>query len=200
MYEVFGDDLPTNLPIIPISELVNKNQLRNKGSVGMWLSIYGKVYDVTSFCHPGGSRILESYCGMDCTVAWEAVRHHKSQSLNAKLATLIIGELHLPKFSPLPLFPLGDKGTVTDYNGVFDAAKQMMFTIVEIENALQMEYSLDNLHIAGKEMNSSTLTPMKFQMLFQVSKRTVLLQDHSKINLHNAYLLTFNAGTIIGTP
>jgi cytochrome b involved in lipid metabolism len=52
------------------------------------MAVYDKVYDVTSFVHPGGSRILESYCGMDATVAWEAVRHHKSQGLNAKLATV----------------------------------------------------------------------------------------------------------------
>lgn len=148
-----------------------KNHPCSQHHNGLWLSIYGKVYDVTDFVHPGGERILHSYCGMDCTVAWESVRHHKSQSLNAKLDTLLKGQLMTPNFPHFPLLQL-NSDNATDLNGIFRACRKLMFNIVEIENATMMEYSLDKLHIAG-EANEKDLTPMKIQMLFQTHRRFV---------------------------
>ena len=126
---------------------------------------------MTDFVHPGGQRILQSYWGMDCTVAWEAVRHHKSQSLNAKLETLHIGKLATPSFPTWPLLKL-DNNTTADLNGVFGQCRKLMFNIVEIENSASMEYALDVLHIAGTQ-DAKALTPMKFQMIFQAHRRFV---------------------------
>lgn len=173
IYEVFTDSAGQGLPSFPISELVTKNDPRGES----WISIYGQVYDVSSFVHPGGERILHAYCGMDATVAWEAVRHHRSQSLNAKLATLQVGSLHLPKFTPLPRLALnGEKST--DLNGVFHAWSKLLQEIVEIENAMKMEFSLRSLHIAGSS-SAEVMTPMKLQMLFQAHRRFVFVHIQS---------------------
>jgi hypothetical protein len=80
--------------------------------------------------------------------------------------------LHTPTFPPFPLLSLNN-GTVTDYNGIFSAVREMMFTFVEIENALQMEFYLSELHVAGP-VEASTVTPMKIQMIFQAHRRFVL--------------------------
>lgn len=171
IYEVFNDKSSKDPPTFKISELVTRNNPTNRHTQGMWMSIYEEVYDITNFVHPGGERILHSYSGMDATVAWEAVRHHRSQSLNAKLATLHIGKLRIPTFAPLPLMSLDDN-TSTDLNGVFRAWRKFMFDVVEVENAMMMEYSLDTLHIAG-DSNAKDMTPMKIQMLFQAHRRFV---------------------------
>ena len=169
VYEVFNDKSSIDIPNFLISELVTKNDPENNH--GLWISIYDQIYDITDFVHPGGQRILHGYCGMDATVAWEAVRHHKSQSLNAKLATLLVGKLRVPSFPPLPLFSLDDDSS-TDFIGVFDAWRKFIFDVVEVENAMIMEYSLDKLHIAGNS-SADDLTPMKIQMLFQAHRRFV---------------------------
>jgi hypothetical protein len=117
---------------------------------------------------------------MDCTVAWEAVRHHKSQSLNAKLETLRLGRLAVPKFPPLPLLQLDDDST-TDLNGVFAACRKVAFTIVEVENMMAMEYQLEQCHVAG-DAAPAELTPMKLQMLFQAHRRFVFSHRQSLQN------------------
>ena len=182
IYEVFNDKAPSNPPSFTISQLVMKNDPAQKNTEGLWLSIYGEIYDVSTFVHPGGERILQTYSGMDCTVAWEAVRHHRSQSLNAKLATLYIGKLKTPKFAPLPLLKL-DENTTTDLNGVFNIWAQLLFDIVEIENAMRLEYRLDMMHIAGSP-HATVLTPMKIQMLYQAHRRFVF--SHLGTSVANA--------------
>jgi hypothetical protein len=170
LFEVFNDKAAANPPTLGISDLVMKND-PDSCIEGLWMAVYGEVYNVKSFDHPGGESILHSYCGMDASKAWEGVRHHRSQSLNAKLATLHVGKLAAPNFLPLPLMKLSDE-TLTDVNGVFASWRNLLFDVVEIENAVRLEYTLVNLHVAGNS-TSEVLTPMKQQMIFQAHRRFV---------------------------
>eukprot|EP00244_Chara_vulgaris_P000107 TRINITY_DN10148_c0_g1_i1.p1 TRINITY_DN10148_c0_g1~~TRINITY_DN10148_c0_g1_i1.p1 ORF type:complete len:160 (-),score=25.73 TRINITY_DN10148_c0_g1_i1:523-1002(-) len=59
-----------------------------------WLTIHGKVYDVTKFLeeHPGGDEVLLASTGTDATKDFEDVGH--SESAREMLADYYIGELN----------------------------------------------------------------------------------------------------------
>eukprot|EP00035_Acanthoeca_spectabilis_P032822 m.20586 g.20586 ORF g.20586 m.20586 type:complete len:1458 (+) comp5590_c0_seq1:339-4712(+) len=173
LYEVFDTRQNDIKRQIPISELVLHNDCHN--GLHPLMCINGSVYDLRHFVHPGGPLILAAYSGMDATKSWESVRHHRSQSLGSKLTTLFIGELQVPHFPALPILRLSD-GNLTDLNGVCDVWKNLLFDVVEIENAVTIEYGLLSKHIAGGSSHAShtDVTPMKLQMVFQAHRRFVL--------------------------
>lgn len=55
--------------------------------------IHGKVYDLHEFKyeHPGGKEILDNHAGMDCTEAFDAIRH--SEMAQNMMKKFCIGEL-----------------------------------------------------------------------------------------------------------
>lgn len=59
--------LPCKLPTIPLSQLALHTGHRPNSRI--WIGVHGSVYDVTEFCpmHPGGTLILKSNAGVDCT-------------------------------------------------------------------------------------------------------------------------------------
>mmetsp|Transcript_83109 Transcript_83109/g.152391 ORF Transcript_83109/g.152391 Transcript_83109/m.152391 type:complete len:515 (-) Transcript_83109:89-1633(-) len=72
---------------------VTTDELAKHNSAGdLWLAIDGDVYDVSRFAsiHPGGSMILENYCGMDCTSEFYEL-HRKS--VLPKYQRLKVGKL-----------------------------------------------------------------------------------------------------------
>lgn len=56
------------LAVIPLSE-VKKRDCQNREE--KWVIIHNNVYNVTDFIrkHPGGSKILNGYAGLDATVS-----------------------------------------------------------------------------------------------------------------------------------
>ncbi|GBG79275.1 hypothetical protein CBR_g29425 [Chara braunii] len=70
-------------------------ELKNHDSMeSCWLTIHGKVYDVTKFLedHPGGVEVLLASTGTDATKDFEDVGH--SQSARELLQEYFIGELN----------------------------------------------------------------------------------------------------------
>lgn len=72
--EFANDALDTlkELPYIPISEIRKHNKPWD-----CWMLIHGRVYDIGPILstHPGGSRILLKYAGMDATYQFDDVGH-----------------------------------------------------------------------------------------------------------------------------
>ena len=58
-----------------------------------WISIHGKVYDVTKFLddHPGGPEIITDSAGMDSSMEFEDTGH--SEDARSQLKDYYIGEL-----------------------------------------------------------------------------------------------------------
>mmetsp|Transcript_10039 Transcript_10039/g.12350 ORF Transcript_10039/g.12350 Transcript_10039/m.12350 type:complete len:136 (-) Transcript_10039:47-454(-) len=50
---------------------------KHTSSDDLWMAIYGKVYDITSFLddHPGGDEVLKDTAGRDATVEFDDVGH-----------------------------------------------------------------------------------------------------------------------------
>ena len=60
-----------------LEDLAEHSQVGN-----LWLLLHGKVYDVSSFKHPGGSEILAQNAGQDATTQFEDINHSaKAQDL-----------------------------------------------------------------------------------------------------------------------
>ena len=66
----------------------------------LWVIIYGKVYDITSFQtdHPGGREILINNGGRDCTTAFEKYHSRKAKE---QLSAYYLGDLKQPPSSLL---------------------------------------------------------------------------------------------------
>ncbi|KAL3424852.1 oxidoreductase NAD-binding domain-containing protein [Phlyctema vagabunda] len=73
---------------ISMSEIAKHNTKND-----LWLTIHGKVYDVSDYLedHPGGIEALVEVAGQDSTVAFEDIGH--SEDAREQLAEFIIGRL-----------------------------------------------------------------------------------------------------------
>jgi cytochrome b involved in lipid metabolism len=84
--------LPCNLPTIPISQLALHTGHRG-GRI--WLGVHGSVYDVTDFCpmHPGGTLIIKSNAGVDCTKSFDNLAHTNNPEVASLLTKYFVGHL-----------------------------------------------------------------------------------------------------------
>ncbi|KAK5658019.1 hypothetical protein OQA88_2573 [Cercophora sp. LCS_1] len=99
--------LPCNLPTIPLSQLARHTGHRPDSR--MWISVHGKVYDVTDFCpmHPGGTLIIKSNAGVDCSKSFDNLAHTNNPEVSSLLTKYFIGQLTpKPDFHQCP--ELGD--------------------------------------------------------------------------------------------
>ncbi|XP_046749015.1 cytochrome b5-like [Diprion similis] len=66
----------------------------HRGRESCWITVDGKVYDVTKYLeqHPGGDEEILNESGTDATKAFADVGH--SSAAKEILATLLIGDLH----------------------------------------------------------------------------------------------------------
>ena len=88
--------------------VIHQDELKHHNKEGdFWLSIHGKVYNVTNFSnHPGGFEILEDHSGKDATQGFEDIDH--SASAKQDLENFYVGE-YIP----------GDEVEVRERNFVF---------------------------------------------------------------------------------
>ena len=65
--------------IKPLQTISDKELSKHNNEYGMWVAIYGKVFDLTEFYmnHPGGYDIIEQFGGKDATRAFEEGEHTK---------------------------------------------------------------------------------------------------------------------------
>jgi len=85
--------LPCNLPTIPLSQLALHTGHRPGSRI--WLGVHGSVYDVTDFCpmHPGGTLIIKSNAGVDCTASFDRLAHTNNPEVASLLTKYFVGHL-----------------------------------------------------------------------------------------------------------
>ncbi|EXK79177.1 hypothetical protein FOQG_16196 [Fusarium oxysporum f. sp. raphani 54005] len=121
--------LPCNLPTISLSDLALHTGHRPESR--MWIAVHGSVYDITDFCpmHPGGTLILKSNAGVDCTKSFDNLAHTNNPEVSSLLTRYFIGHL-----SPKPDY-CGD----SDISALHDLWASYLRVTVETLVAHQFE-------------------------------------------------------------
>ncbi|KAF2026478.1 hypothetical protein EK21DRAFT_74173 [Setomelanomma holmii] len=85
--------LPCNQATITLSQLAMHTGHTPDSRV--WIGVHGKAYDVTDFCtmHPGGTNIIKSNGGVDCTKSFDLLAHTNNPEVSSLLTKYYIGEL-----------------------------------------------------------------------------------------------------------
>ncbi|KAL2116173.1 hypothetical protein VTJ04DRAFT_10428 [Mycothermus thermophilus] len=85
--------LPCNVPTIPLSQLARNTGHRPGGR--MWIAVHGNVYDMTDFVpmHPGGTIIIQSNAGVDCSKTFDALAHTNNPEVASLLTKYYVGPL-----------------------------------------------------------------------------------------------------------
>ncbi len=162
--------------------------LHNDDEQGYWIIINGRVYDVNEFnhIHPGGAKIIQSYSGMDATVAYQKIEHHVNPEVDAMLGMYELGVLAVPNFGQEWGVALSNKGLrVITLRDAYYAWVDLLYMIVEIENAILNDFRIRHEPFTDIETSERVLlSPIKIQELGQAHERLV-----------NAYL-----GHALGEP
>lgn len=121
--------LPCNLPTIPMSQLAMHTG-HTPGS-RIWISVHGKVYDVTEFCpmHPGGTLIVRSNAGVDCSKSFDNLAHTNNPEVSSLLTKYFVGHL-----TPKPDFHGNE-----DLDMLYDLWSMYLRSVVETLVAHQLE-------------------------------------------------------------
>jgi sulfite reductase (NADPH) flavoprotein alpha-component len=144
MQEIFTDARPAESPqrIFPVSEVV----LHNNEERGYWLVIDGVVYDVTEFVHmhPGGTRVLMGYAGMDATEGY-ARAHLGRSEIDAMREMYEIGSVDQPDFEGISGVVHGPAGPQTmSLRAVYRLWVRALYLSVEMQNALRHDQALQH--------------------------------------------------------
>lgn len=121
--------LPCNLPTIPMSQLAMHTG--DKPGTRLWIGVHGKAYDVTDFCpmHPGGTLIVRSNAGVDCSKSFDNLAHTTNPEVNSLLTKYFVGHL-----TPKPDFH-GEE----DLDMLYDLWSSYLRSAVETLVAHQLE-------------------------------------------------------------
>ncbi|KAI1084221.1 hypothetical protein F5B20DRAFT_287783 [Whalleya microplaca] len=122
--------LPCNLPTIPMSQLAQHTG--HRPGTRTWIGVHGSVYDVTDFApmHPGGTLILKSNAGVDCSKSFDNLAHTNNPEVSSLLTKYFVGHL-----TPKPEFQGGDQ----EMSSLYDLWAAYLRTTVETLVAHQFE-------------------------------------------------------------
>ncbi|KDN70089.1 putative sulfite reductase flavoprotein alpha-component [Colletotrichum sublineola] len=122
--------LPCNRPTIPLSQLSLHTGHRPGGR--MWIAVHGSVYDVTDFSpmHPGGTLIIKSNAGVDCTRSFDSLAHTNNPEVASLLTKYFVGHL-----TPKPEYHDCEE----QLSGLYDMWSAYVRTTVETLVAQQFE-------------------------------------------------------------
>ena len=131
MLDVFmtPKSLPYDGSTIPLSALAKNTAHRQGGR--LWIAVHGKVYDVTDFgpMHPGGSNIIRSNAGVDCSNSFDLLAHTTNPEVTSLLNKYFVGHLR-----PRPEFHHSK-----ELNDLYDLWAGYLRTCVETLVAHQFE-------------------------------------------------------------
>jgi delta8-fatty-acid desaturase len=84
----------------PLKKYTMKEVAEKNTREELWVSIDGRVYDVTKFVdrHPGGPLVIEDLAGKDCTDAF--MNYHQARIYKTMLPAYLIGEV-----TDVPVYP-----------------------------------------------------------------------------------------------
>ncbi|MBK8135600.1 MAG: cytochrome b5 domain-containing protein [Chloroflexi bacterium] len=115
----------------------------NSGEQGYWIVISGRVYEMREFnhIHPGGAKIIQSYSGMDGTLAYQKVEHHINPEVDSMLGMFELGVVRTPDFGQEWGVAVSDKGLrFVTLRDTYLAWTDLLQMLVEIENAVQNDF------------------------------------------------------------
>jgi cytochrome b involved in lipid metabolism len=158
--------------------------LHNNPGDGYWFIVNGRVYDVSEFAHlhAGGLKIIQSYAGMDATIAYKKVQHDINPEVDSLLGMYQIGAVQRLNFGPgggIAVTPRGLRFvSIAELYGVW---VRFLYAVVEMENALLNDYSIRGEQLTHDENRGHPRSsPYRSQMLLQTHER--FLRDYlSKI-------------------
>ena len=151
--------------------------LHNDDEQGYWIIVSGRVYDMNefNFMHPGGAKIIQSYSGMDATIAYQKVEHHINSEVDAMLGMYELGVLRTPNFGQEWGVALSNKGLrFITQRDAFYAWVDVLFMMVEIENAILNDFRIRHEPFTDIETDDRVmLAPSKAQQLGLAHERLV---------------------------
>jgi sulfite reductase (NADPH) flavoprotein alpha-component len=157
--------------LYPASEVV----LHNNASDGYWLVISGRVYDASQFAHlhPGGLKIIQSYAGMDATVAYQKVQHDLNPEVDSLLGMYEIGAVRRLNFGSEWGAAITPKGLrFVSLTELYEAWVRFLYVVVEMENALLNDYSIRAEQVTHDERRGATHPSLyRAQLLLQTHER-----------------------------
>ncbi len=141
-FEVHTDAQPTS----EAPRAIDRSDIaeHNDESAGYWLIIDRVVYDLTAFAelHPGGRRVVQAYAGLDATHGY-ARAHHQRPDVDAMREMYRVGMVRALDFDDYTTEVEGDAGPITvGVRTAYDAWVHALELVVEMQNALVMDYSL----------------------------------------------------------
>ncbi|KAI1361987.1 cytochrome b5-like Heme/Steroid binding domain-containing protein [Xylaria arbuscula] len=155
--------LPCNLPTIPMSQLALHTGHR-KGS-RMWIGVHGSVYDVTDFCpmHPGGTKIIESNAGVDCTKSFDNLAHTNNPEVASLLTKYFVGHL-----TPEPDFH-HDSDDIAPLYGLWAS-----YLRTAVETLVAHQFEMYEIMGASSNISSSQVATGTDNIYFQESLPSVI--------------------------
>lgn len=154
--EIFSGDAPQRHGErgLPVSEIVQCN-----GPDAHWMVIDGTVYDVGAFLtqHPGGAHVLLGYAGLDATAGFSRV-HGGHTEIEAMLEAFALGPVRRLRFGDEAIDAQTEAGaTTTTLKAMHDAWVRLTYLVVEMENALRNDQSLQQERVLRIEGQARSL-------------------------------------------
>jgi cytochrome b involved in lipid metabolism len=152
--------LPCNRPTIPLSELAKHTG--HRPGTRTWIGVHGSAYDVTDFApmHPGGTLILKSNAGVDCSESFDNLAHTNNPEVASLLTKYFIGHL-----TPKPDFHGSD-----DLSSLYDLWSQYLRTTVETLVAQQFEME-DLVHSQKLWFQEGLINMLGVRIFYQYQSR-----------------------------
>ena len=147
--------------------------LHNNEENGYWMTISGRIYDVTDFSHlhPGGLKIIHEYSGMDATDAYQKILHHVNPEVDSMLGMYEIGAVRRLKFGMEWGVAVSSNGLeVVTLADAFRIWIRFLYFVVELENSLRNDFSILQEPTTRDEEPTSR-SPYKTQLMLQSYKR-----------------------------
>lgn len=149
----------------------------NNDEQGYWIVISGRVYEMREFnhIHPGGAKIIQSYSGMDGTLAYQKVEHHINPEVDSMLGMFELGVVRTPDFGQEWGVAVSDNGLrFVTLRDTYLAWTDLLQMLVEIENAVQNDFRVRYEPLTDIETHDSVLlTPSKVNQLGLAHERLV---------------------------
>ncbi len=147
--------------------------LHNNEENGFWMTVSGRVYDLTEFSHlhPGGLKIIHEYTGMDATDAYQKILHHVNPEVDSMLGMYEIGSIRRLEFGMEWGVAVGPNGLqVVTLADAFRVWMRFLHYVVELENSLRNDFSILQEPTTRDEAPTSR-SPFKTQLMLQSYRR-----------------------------
>ncbi len=182
MLEIFTTYTGPHFDVVKQAYRISDVVLHNDDEHGYWIIVSGRVYDMTEFnhIHPGGAKIIQSYSGMDGTVAYQKIEHHINSEVDAMLGMYELGVIRTPDFGEAWGVALSDKGLrLITLRDAYYAWVDLLYMVIEIENAILNDFRIRNEPLTNIEvLGSAFLTPVKVHELGLAHERLVTSYLH----------------------